>query len=347
MVRNFTGYAFERVGAIHPDRDIRGALIEHRPSPPNNSPLHKYGNGPFCRFRIAQEGRWRQSGVYVVTSGDAARYVGECKNLATIWNYVGGIKPAAVQHKGGQQTHCRINNLILNMAMQGVETVLWFRPVRDDTQRRECKAQVAAALNPTWNLTSTRNLSTSPLKTHDSARVHTPPITVEEASLTRRPGTVATQRRIADLSFSHVGAIRPQLDRRGEVIAELPQTKFRNERKLPLHKYGRGPFCRFRVAVGWQRSGVYVLTNGDIPLYVGECQNLENRWGRNGYGGISPRNCYTGGQETNCRINNLIYTGTKTGTEYDLWFHPEVDDKQARLTVERRLVAALRPPWNK
>lgn len=347
MVHNFAGYAFECVGAIRPDRNGGGVLIEQRPSPPNNSPLHKYGNGPFCRFRIAQESSWQRSGVYAVTCGDTVRYVGECKNLAMIWNSVGGITSSAVQLKGGQQTHCRINNLILNMAMQGVETVLWFRPVRDDAQRRECKNQVAAALNPTWNLTSTRTPRSSPPKTHAPARVYTPPIAVSEASPTRKQGTVATQRRIADLSFSHVGAIRPQRDRHGEVIAELPQTRFRNERKLPLHKYGRGPFCRFRVAVGWQRSGVYVLTNGNIPLYVGECQNLENRWGPNGYGGISPRNCYTGGQETNCRINNLIYAGTKTGAVYDLWFHAIAGDKQARLTVESKLVATLRPLWNK
>lgn len=346
MVRNFAGYAFERVGAIRPDRDDHGVLIEHRPSPSDNSPLHKYGNGPFCRFRIAQESSWQHSGVYAVTCGDSVRYVGECKSLTMIWNSVGGITTSAVR-EGGRQTHCRINNLILNEAKREVGIVLWFHAVSNSTQRKVCKAQVAAAFNPTWNLTSSRNPRSSPPKTHAPARVYTPPIAVSEASPTRRQGTIATQRRIVDISFSHVGAIRPQRDRRGEVIAELPQTRFRNERKLPLHKYGRGPFCRFRVAVGWQRSGIYVLTNRDIPLYVGECQNLENRWGPNGYGGISPRNCYTGGQETNCRINNLIYAGTKTGTEYDLWFHPEVDDKQARLTVERRLVAALRPPWNR
>ena len=200
---------------------------------------------------------------------------------------------------------------------------------------------------PTWNLTSTRNPRSLPPKTHAPPRVHTPPIAVSEASPIRRQDEVTTQRRIADLSFSHAGAIRPQRDRRGEVIAELPQARFRNERNLRLHKYGRGPFCRFRVAMGWQQGGVYVLTNGHTPLYVGECQNLENRWGPNGYGGISPRNCYTGGQETNCRINNLIYTGAKTGAGFDLWFHPIVGGKQARLTVECKLVAALRPPWNK
>ena len=347
MGRNFAGYVFERVGTIHPKRDVRGLPVEERPRSPNNSPPHKYGSGPFCRFHIAQEGRWRHSGVYVITCGDTVRYVGECKNLAMICNYVGGITPSAVKYKGGQQTHCRINNLILDEAKRGVETVLWFHTVWDSAHRKARKGQVATALNPTWNLTSTRKPRSSPPRARVPARAHAGPNTASGTSPIRRQGDAATQRRIAGLSFSYVGAIRPQRDRRGEVVGELPQSKFRNERNLRLHKYGRGPFCRFRVAQGWQRGGVYILTNGDAPLYVGECQNVEDRWGTNGYGAISPRNCYIGGQETNCRINSLIYRGIKTGARFDLWFHPIVGDKQTRLAVESKLVTALRPPWNR
>ena len=347
MGRNFAGHVFERVGVIHPQRDTRGVLIEQTPTPSNNSPPHKYGRGPFCRFRIAQEGRWRHSGVYVITCGDTVRYVGECKNLAMICNYVGGITPSAVKYKGGQQTHCRINNLILDEAKRGVETVLWFHTVWDSVRRKECKAQVATALKPTWNLTSPGVPRPSPAKARVTSRAQAQPAPVSAVPPIRREGAVATQRRIAGLSFSYVGPIRPQRDRRGEVVGELPQSKFRNERNLRLHKYGRGPFCRFRVAQGWQRGGVYILTNGDAPLYVGECQNVEDRWGTNGYGAISPRNCYIGGQETNCRINSLIYRGIKTGARFDLWFSTIAGDKQTRLTVERELVAALHPPWNR
>ena len=347
MGRNFAGYVFERVGTIHPKRDVRGLPVEERPRSPNNSPPHKYGSGPFCRFHIAQEGRWRSSGVYVLTCGDTVRYVGECKNLAMIWNFVGGITPSAVRYKGGQQTHCRINNLILNEARERVEIVLWFHAVWDNADRKTCKAQVVNALNPTWNLTSTRIPRFSPPRTRAPSRADAQPVAVSEASPIRRQDGVRTQRRIAGLPFSYVGPIRPQSNQLGKVIGERPQSRFRNEHNLRLHNYGRGPFCRFRVALGWRRSGVYVLTNGDTPLYVGECQNLEDRWGTKGYGGISPRNCFTGGQETNCRINNLIYTGAKTGASFDLWFSTIAGDRQTRLTVERKLVAALRPPWNR
>ena len=155
------------------------------------------------------------------------------------------------------------------------------------------------------------------------------------------------QRYFAELSFSYVGSIRPKRDELGKVIEEFPQVKYCNERNLPLHKYGLGPFCRFQIAQDCQQSGVYVLTNDEGSLYVGECQNLKLRWGPSGYGGISPRNCYLGGQETNCRINNLIYRETKSGTDLDLWFHSIEDDKRGRLEVESKLLVALEPPWNK
>ena len=86
--------------------------------------------------------------------------------------------------------------------------------------------------------------------------------------------------------------------------------------------------------------------NYDTVLYVGQSQNLEERWGPRGYGNISPRNCYMGGQETNCRINNLIYREASAGTELDLWFHQVEGDKNVRIAIESRLVAILKPLWN-
>ena len=132
----------------------------------------------------------------------------------------------------------------------------------------------------------------------------------------------------AGRTFEFVGEIDPERDPYGEVLGEFPQSRYRNERNLPLHRYGHGPFCRFRVARGWRREGIYILTSGDEPLYVGECVDLETRWGPVGYGLISPRNCYKGGQQTNCRINNLIFVDAKTGVSLNLWFYPTESNKQ-------------------
>ena len=347
MERSFAEYSFKRVGAIQPERDGRGALIEERPESPPNVPLHKHGEGLFCRFRIAQEDRWRRGGVYALTYGDAVGYVGESQSLATVWNFVGRITPSAVRYRGGQQTYCRINTLILNEAKQATEITLWFHAVEDGMHRRELKARLIAALNPSWNRTSPGLTRPSPSNDRALSRPQTQAAVVSAAHPTLKGCAGATERRIAGLFFSYVGPIRPERDGRGEVIGELPQSRFRNERNLSLNKYGEVPFCRFRVALGWRWSGVYVLVNGDDPLYVGECQNLEVRWGPTGYGSISPRNCYKGGQDTNCRINNLIYRETKTGAGFDLWFHPVEGDKHARLTVESELVSVLKPPWNR
>ena len=154
-------------------------------------------------------------------------------------------------------------------------------------------------------------------------------------------------RTFAHYKFNLVGPIRLERDTRGEVIEHFPQSRFDNVSNLPLNKYGAGPFCRFQVARGWHVSGVYVLTIGEKPLYIGECENLDRRWGPNGYGNISPRNCFKGGQETNCRINNLICVGAKSGAEFKLWFYPVDGGKHARRAVENELVSVLRPPWNR
>ena len=154
-------------------------------------------------------------------------------------------------------------------------------------------------------------------------------------------------RTFAGYTFDPVGPIQLERDERGEVTGHLPQSRFSNERNLPLNKYGAGPFCRFRVAKGWHYGGVYILTNGNDPLYVGECENLERRWGSQGYGNISPRNCYKGGQETNCRINNLIFVGAKSGAEFGLWFRAVDGDKHARRAIESELISFLLPPWNR
>ena len=149
------------------------------------------------------------------------------------------------------------------------------------------------------------------------------------------------KRLIVGYKFVEIGCVR--LDRDNE----MPQPRYAKAKRTPLHKYGDGPFCRFSVAKGCRKEGVYILAGGGNELYIGECQNLENRWGPRGYGTISPRNCFKGGQETNCRINNLILKTSKDGLELALWFYEIEGGKQERIGVERELVQALKPPWNR
>lgn len=147
-----------------------------------------------------------------------------------------------------------------------------------------------------------------------------------------------------DLEFEFVGPISP--DRNDLGVAEKhPQDRY-TKSVLPLNKYGAGPFCSFKVAKGYRKAGVYLIQVDKIIVYVGECQNLAARYG-SGYGVISPRNCFKGGQETNCRINNLIFAAAQKGAVLNLWFREVEGGKAERLAIEHRLVSALRPAWNR
>jgi len=106
--------------------------------------------------------------------------------------------------------------------------------------------------------------------------------------------------------------------------------------------YGKGPFGKFRIPNNYNVSGVYaVVVEGELK-YIGECLNLSSRYNM-GYGIISPRNCFVGGQETNCRLNNLIYQTANAGRKISLWFMQTKDYK----AIERKLRASDPPEWNR
>jgi hypothetical protein len=147
---------------------------------------------------------------------------------------------------------------------------------------------------------------------------------------------------LAGYEFIHICRIEPILDAGGTVRKYLPQDKFSNERSLPLNRYGLGPFCKFRIPTHYRASGVYAVMVGQIIKYIGECRHLSLRYNM-GYGNISPRNCFKGGQETNCRLNDLIFGATADGADVDLWFHQTTTFKVAEL----ELLAIQRSEWNR
>ena len=110
---------------------------------------------------------------------------------------------------------------------------------------------------------------------------------------------------------------------------------------LPLNRYGNRPFCNFRIPGAIKNSGVYILTVNDEVRYVGECANLSFRFNA-GYGNLSPKNCFKGGQETNCRVNNLMLTATQADERISLWFFPTENYK----AVEAAIRLTLKPVWN-
>jgi hypothetical protein len=127
----------------------------------------------------------------------------------------------------------------------------------------------------------------------------------------------------------------------GSIKEFMPQSRYRNVGDIPLNRYGAGPFCKFKIPNDRNFCGVYAVVAEDRIKYIGECVNLSSRYNM-GYGTISPRNCFVGGQETNCRLNNLILQEASTGAKISLWFLPSDEYK----AIEQELRASERPDWN-
>ena len=150
----------------------------------------------------------------------------------------------------------------------------------------------------------------------------------------------------ADVEFSYISAIEVERDSDGTPIELFPQSRFARAETIPLHAYGQGPFCRFHIGSKLRTAGLYVVTVTGEPIYVGECANLHKRWAH-GYGSIAPRNCFKGGQQTNCRVNNLVLETARSGNRIELWFRPGAGSKADRIAIEAALVDALQPNWNR
>lgn len=147
---------------------------------------------------------------------------------------------------------------------------------------------------------------------------------------------------IENLPFKFVCDIEPDRDAEGRITEYMPQDRYNGADVSRLNRNGEGPFCRFKIQNTWQLAGVYAVIVNDRVIYIGETKNLSVRWGLPGYGSVQPRNCFVGGQSTNCKINNRLLQACRDRCSVQLWFHQTDDYKR----VERRLRDKLGPEWN-
>jgi hypothetical protein len=136
--------------------------------------------------------------------------------------------------------------------------------------------------------------------------------------------------------------IEPERRADGTVRHFQPQNDYAGRDDVALNRYGSGSFCRFRVPRNINKAGVYLIVANDTLAYVGECQDFSQRFNM-GYGQISPRNCYVGGQETNCRVNQLILKCVEAGRTVAAYFI----ETPHRAALESALVQTYGPPWNR
>ena len=157
---------------------------------------------------------------------------------------------------------------------------------------------------------------------------------------TTRPGGGALS--LGGRAFRRAGAIEPVREPGGAIREDLPQGRYANTGGLGLNAHGGGPFCEFSVPGLPAAPGVYAVTVGGAVVYVGISVDLRQRWSPMGYGRISPRNCFEGGQSTNCKVNHAILLQARAGRAIELWIHETAEPRP----LEVRLIRDLDPPWN-
>ena len=156
---------------------------------------------------------------------------------------------------------------------------------------------------------------------------------------------IAYQSNISDINvqgyqFRYLQKIMPDCDKNGKIIKYFPHEKYDNENNLPLLKQGQGPFCHFTIDTS-NCAGVYLWIVDKEIVYIGETEDLRRRF-NTGYGSISPRNCYKGGQSTNCKMNKLVLDLFEQGKIIDLYFYETKHYKE----VEKELLKRINTLYN-
>jgi len=114
--------------------------------------------------------------------------------------------------------------------------------------------------------------------------------------------------------------------------------------KYFLNPYGDGQYCKFKAILNEYSAlkGLYAFTLAENVVYVGRCLDDFNTRINNGYGRISPKNCYLDGQATNCHINELI---NNVQGNVELWVL-NLNENDDIIETERLMIKDFKPDWN-
>ena len=117
-------------------------------------------------------------------------------------------------------------------------------------------------------------------------------------------------------------------DENGVIISYNPANGYKKKDTCKLNPYGHLQFCKLNLVDLPTTSGVYAIYNDGELVYIGRAKNFAERWSRANYGNISPKNCYVGGQSTNCKMNNYIFEAIKAGCKIELYFYATTKYKE-------------------
>ncbi len=111
-----------------------------------------------------------------------------------------------------------------------------------------------------------------------------------------------------------------------------------------LNEHGDNVFCDFSIAktAPSKAKGIYCFSVGETIKYFGRSHDpFETRLNQ-GYGHISPKNCYRDGQSTNCHVNSII---AKNYSVVSFYVFP-IDDDLVIDRLEKVLINSYKPEWN-
>jgi hypothetical protein len=111
-----------------------------------------------------------------------------------------------------------------------------------------------------------------------------------------------------------------------------------------LNKYGDEEFCNFSIPVldSTKAKGIYCFMVGNLIKYIGRSHDPFFKRVNQGYGHISPKNCYLDGQSTNCRINSIIAKDHASISFHICLLHDDLGiDENEKLLIHKH-----RPEWN-
>jgi hypothetical protein len=103
-------------------------------------------------------------------------------------------------------------------------------------------------------------------------------------------------------------------------------------------------FCDFSIAksIPSKAKGIYCFTIGEAIKYFGRSHDPFEKRLNQGYGHISPKNCYRDGQSTNCHVNSIIAKNYSVVSFYVCPIENDLEIDQ----LERLLINSYKPEWN-
>ena len=129
----------------------------------------------------------------------------------------------------------------------------------------------------------------------------------------------------------------------GEFLLKLKNNGNKNYLSF-LNNYGDKVYSHFGISENevFSKKGIYTYYLNDKIKYIGITKDNYQKRINNGYGNISPKNCFKDGQTTNCHLNWLISSSFN-----NIKFYVKImDNVDQIMSIEKKLIQKYDPPWN-